>query len=83
MLLSNEHVLSKCVMEEVGYIEIHSYVKKKMAISFAILLMRRINSLILNLLRVKKKIAVENRLELLKTREQDVSHVQKQVRMIL
>ena len=69
-------------MEEVGYIEIHSYVKK-MAISFAILLMRRINSLILNLLRVKKKIAVENRLELLKTREQDVSHVQKQVRMIL
>ena len=58
-------------------------VKKKMTISFAILLMKRINSLILNLLRVKKKIAVENRLELLKTREQDVSHVQKQVRMIL
>ena len=27
--LSNEHVLNKCVMEEVGYIEIHSYVKKK------------------------------------------------------
>ena len=29
--LSNEHVSSKCVMEEVGYIEIHSYyVKKKL-----------------------------------------------------